>query len=145
MITRLATPKEAAAALKRYQVRAEKNGWSMTPRYPILREGDSLDKELPTLYFTTLEVIFMTKLLGCVANYHDQLGLKFALIQGIHDGLLFAFEDSLDTNDLLQKFNEMLYREGLESIGMGLQATLHHCSSPDWVLAESPLQSELDI
>jgi len=89
----------------------------------LIKEGDGKPHRLPTLYFTSLEVIFMSKLVGYVVEIAKELGYPIGVLQGIHDGHMFIYPAGFPTTEVTKRLNEKLTVFSMEAIGVGIRAS----------------------
>lgn len=118
-ISRLSTQAEA----DKYNKKIKAQGKTYTKE-----AGSALSHRLPSLYYTSLEVIFMSKIYSYAYEYvrinhsdYPENRIPFALVQGIHDGLLFAVDECVNIVELGVYVNMRLASFSQESIGIALK------------------------
>jgi hypothetical protein len=121
-ILRQITAEEAATKNAKTLSWAEGNQRTVDPKR-LVTAGDGKPHRLPTLYFTSLEVIFMSKLVGYVVEIAQELGYPIGVLQGIHDGHMFIYPTDFPTTEVTRRLNEKLKAFSRESIGCGIRAS----------------------
>jgi len=121
-ILRQITAEEAAIKNAKTISWAEENQRPVDPKR-LVKAGDGKPHRLPTLYFTSLEVIFMSKLVGYVVEIAKELGYPIGVLQGIHDGHMFIYPTGFPTTEVTKRLNEKLKAFSTEAIGVGIRAS----------------------
>lgn len=144
MVTRKMTADEAikkaeAAKNKAANVLLENKPF---PLYRLPKEGDPKPHQLPSLYYTALEVIFASKVVGHVFNKLHSGTERYinggtGLVQGIHDGLLFVTDSEADLTDLVDDVNHKLGIYSKDALGIPLRVSLTPCDGYNWVASLS--------
>lgn len=115
---------------------------------PLATPGEAIPRQLPTLYYTSLEVCIMSKIVGWTVMAAKSLGLESCWpIQGVHDGFIFVASTS-EKSDIIRikdKVNESLANLAQTSLGVPLSVSLSYIESgeshtADWLI--SPEEGE---
>ena len=116
---------------------------TVPPNY--VKKGAPLSKNLPSLYFTSLEVICMMSIIGSVCEFNDEtMGEpSIAMIQGIHDGFLFAAKPEVDLALLETVVNRKLGALTLDALGLEVKGEFSNASDARFTLTLSG-QDDLD-
>lgn len=123
---------------------ASKNNQSKNPSKKIIQDGDPATHRLPTLVYTTLEVIFIQRVIAAVYRYCAENNILVNLSQGIHDGVLFI--SNKETNlELLEKYvNARISQESQALLGVELSVSASSCLSEDWLKRLTSTSEELE-
>lgn len=85
-----------------------KTYWTLYTKFS--GERKPLPRQLLTLYYTTLKIIYITHVIAHAVSHLTELGKRIGGIQGIHDGTLFV-SDALEGKEqqaLVNSVNERL-------------------------------------
>ena len=95
----------------------------------LKRPGDPQPHRLPSVYFTSLEVIFMSKLVGWFVSE-----CEFMPVQGIHDGFLFITTREKLNTPCVKDVEAKLEQLSLEVLGLKLNlSTTEILDENSWV------------
>lgn len=107
---------------------------ALAKKLPYISPVNSpLTHRLPTVYFTSMEIIYIIKVACWVLEFGFHNNLKISLVQGIHDGMMFMVEEHGDISEILNYVNLMLKTETQQTFGIIMSASLVDCQDPDWV------------
>jgi hypothetical protein len=129
LVRRVASEKDA-------QKRTEKTGAQV-------KAGDPQPHKLPTLYFTSFELIFMTKIYGFLGVYHrkrrlrsfdseEREGEKYLIategscwfVQGMHDGVIVLVDKETCIETMKEELTEFIQKESGKTLGVPLTVTV---------------------
>jgi hypothetical protein len=101
-------------------------------------EADPIARRLLSTYYTSLEVIFISKIVGWVVEYcSTATGVAprppIGLVQGIHDELMFVTSAEVNLAELHSYVNERLAEAILSSVGLALSISLTSTENPNWL------------
>jgi hypothetical protein len=105
------------------------------------QEGDLLVHKLPTLYYTSLEVIWIQKVVGLVVKFAQSLNIQVQVCQSIHDGVIFCSDNPLVYERLSSYVNGFLGVESEKVLGVSLSVSITDCSESDWINRLSETQN----
>lgn len=100
--------------------------------------GSPMTQRLPTLVYTTLEVIMIQRVIAAVYDYCDQQSILVNLCQGIHDSVMFISNKEIDSNELAEIVNKIVGKESDELLGVILSVSVTSCLDARWLERLSP-------
>jgi hypothetical protein len=104
--------------------------------------GDPNTKQLPSIYYTSVEFIFMAFAVASIVDKATEMGSRIGLVQGIHDGFLFVSPDKLDVASLVQDVNVQLFEASKVAMGVPLQLSLAYCEDAVWLASRDAVLQE---
>ena len=125
-IKRKLTAKEAEKAYQKISLRNISGGKPPS-------EGDPIPRQLPTLFYTSMELILMSKIYAFVVEYCYAQNVPIAGVQGIHDGILFVSKGTLNKQDLLKFVLDKLREITQEAFSLSFSVTLTDCENSTWL------------
>lgn len=105
------------------------------PSEKLISTSTPMPRRLPTLYFTSLEVMYMSKLVGLVVSKSYDDNLLAVPVQGIHDGFMFLVPHDFPVEQYTQFINETLGAYAVRTMGLPLSVSVTTVTDAD-VLSE---------
>lgn len=131
-VKRTLTQAGAVNAEMRARAQQAARGRALNPAF-VPREGDPISRQLPTLFYTSMEFIYMTKVMSYAIGYATERGIEIACVQSIHDGLMFVSSSDIDLDELLAYVNSEIGDLSKESFGLRIATSLTVCEDPEWL------------